>query len=255
MKSRVLIIVVALVLAGTAAFFSARYLQDARSGIAKESQPVEVLVAQEDVPQGTSADEMIAKKMIVLQEVPRRFTAAGAVSTPKGIEGMVLSTPLTRGQQITGDQFEAPNVAGLAFSIPKQNLALTIPVDEVSGVGGLVKPGDHVVLYATFSPGPKGEKDLTKMLLADSKVLAVGTTLRSDQVQEKADDKNAVVSSTRNQEQEAQPATTLTLAVAPADVERVVFAEETGRVWCALLPATTDEIPASQGQTIRTVVR
>jgi len=169
MKSKVLIIAVALVLAGIAAAVSAQYLKSARTDIAKESQPIQVLVALEDIPRGTSADEMIAKKMVALQAVPRRFTAAGAVSTPKGIAGMVLGTPLTRGQQITPEQFSAPEVAGLAFSIPKQQLALTIPVDAVKGVGGLVKPGDHIVLYVTFSPGPKGEKDLTKMLLADAK--------------------------------------------------------------------------------------
>lgn len=252
MKSKVAIVVVALVLAGAAAFFAGRYLQDARSNIASESQPVEVLVAQEDVPQGTSADEMIAKKMVVLQDVPRRFTAAGAVSTPKAVEGMVLATPLTRGQQLTPDQFAAPAVAGLAFSIPKQQLALTIPVDEVNGVGGLVKPGDHIVLYATFSPGPKGEKDLTKLLLGDAKVLAVGTSLRTDQAAQNSE-KGGLTSS--RSEKSSEPAKTLTLAVAPEDVERVVFAEETGRVWCALLPATTQEIPDSSGQTIRTVVR
>jgi pilus assembly protein CpaB len=254
MKSRVLIIVVALVLAGVAAFLSARYLRDARTDIAKESEPVEVLVAQEDVPRGTSADEMVSKEMVVLQEVPRRFTAAGAVSSPKGIAGMVLGTPLTRGQQVTADQFAAPEVAGLAFSIPKQHLALTIPVDEVSGVGGLVKPGDHVVLYATFSPGPGGEKDLTKMLLPDAKVLAVGASLRTEQSQGEGGE-DGVLSSSRGEGQKTEAADTLTLAVAPADVERVVFAEETARVWCALLPATTGDLPASKGQTIRTVVK
>jgi pilus assembly protein CpaB len=253
MKSRVIIIVVALVLAGIAAFFSARYLQDARSGIAKESAPIEVLVAQEDIPRGMSADEMVSKKMVVLQQVPRRFTAAGAMSSSKAIEGMVLATPLTRGQQLTSDQFEAPDVAGLAFSIPKQQLALTVPVDEVTGVGGLVKPGDRVVLYVTFSPGPKGEKDFTKMLLADSKVLAVGSALRSEKTQD--DSGGGGLSSSRSSDQKTQVATTLTLAVSPQDVERVVFAEETGRVWCALLPATAGGLPASQGQTIRTVVR
>lgn len=252
MKSRIAIVLVALVMAGAAAFFAGRYLQDARSNIASESQPIEVFVAQEDVPQGTSADEMIAKKMAVLQEVPRRFTAAGACSTPKAVEGMVLATPLTRGQQLTTDQFAAPSVAGLAFSIPKQQLALTIPVDEVNGVGGLVKPGDHVVLYATFSPGPKGEKDLTTLLLGDAKVLAVGTSLRTDQNTQPERDKGLVSSRTEGKQEVAK---TLTLAVSPEDVERVVFAEETARVWCALLPATTQEVPGSTGQTIRTVVR
>lgn len=256
MKSRVWIVIIALVLAGVAAVFSASYLRDARTQIAAEGQPIEVLVAQEDIPQGVSADEMVANKMVVLQEVPKRFTAAGAVSTAKAIDGMVLSTPLTRGQQVTGDQFSAPDVAGLAFSIPKQQLALTIPVDEVTGVGGLVKPGDHVVLYATFSPGPKGEKDFTKMLLADAKVLAVGASLRSEQTAANDDSKGgSVMSSSRNENEQAQAAKTLTVAVAPADVERVVFAEETARVWCALLPATTSDLPNSRGQSIRTVVR
>lgn len=254
MKSRLWIVVIALVLAGVAAVVSASYLKDARGKIASESQPIEVLVAQEDIPQGTSADEMVAKDMVVLQEVPRRYTAAGAVSTAKAITGMVLNTPLTRGQQVTGEQFSAPDVAGLAFSIPKQQMALTIPVDEVTGVGGLVKPGDHIVLYATFSPGPKGEKDLTKMLIPDTKVLAVGRSLRSEQAAAR-DSKDGVMSSSRGENADSQVAETLTIAVDPVDVERVVFAEETARVWCALIPATTSDVGESKGQTIRTVVR
>lgn len=255
MKSRVWIVVIALALAGVAAVFSASYLRDARTKIASDSQPIQVLVAQEDVPQGISADEMVAKKMLTLQEVPRRYTAAGAVSTVKAISGMVLNTPLTRGQQVTGEQFSAPDIAGLAFSIPKQQLAITIPVDEVTGVGGLVKPGDHVVLYATFSPGPKGEKDFTKLLLADTKVLAVGASLRSEQTASDDSGKGGVMSSSRSENEKTQAAETLTISVAPSDVERVVFAEETARVWCALLPATTSDLPDSKGQSIRTVVR
>lgn len=251
MKSRVLIILVALLFAGIAAFFAGRYLQSARSNIAQESQPIEVLVAQEDVPQGTSSDEMIAKKMVSLQQVPRRFTAAGAVSTTKAIEGMVLATPLTRGQQVTPDQFAAPDAAGLAFSIPKQQIAVSIPVDEVSGVGGMIKPGDHIALYVTLSPGPGGEKDLTKMLLSDVKVLAVGSSLRSDQAAESENSGGL----TSRAEGSTSAAKTITVAVAPTDGERLVFAEETGRVWCALLPATAEEAPVTTGQTIRTVVR
>jgi pilus assembly protein CpaB len=254
MKARVLIIIIAVALAGLAAVFAARYLQDARSNIASESKPVKVLVAQEDIPRGTPADEMISRKMVVLQEVPRRFTSAGAVSTQKGIEGMVLATPLARGQQITAEQFEAPDVAGLAFSIPKQQLAVTIPVDEVNGVGGLVKPGDHIALYATFSPGPNGEKDLTKLLLGDTKVLAVGTALRENE-RSGGQQQAGTLTSTRSQDAEVKAPRTLTLSVAPADVERLVFAEETGHVWCALIPATTDVVPTSSGQTIRTVVQ
>jgi len=255
MRTKLIIVLVAVALGGVAAVMAARYLSDARADVASESKPIEVLVAAEDIPRGANADELVAKKLVVLEEVPRRFTSAGAISTGKAIQGMVLATPLAKGQQLTAEQFQMPQTAGLAFSIPKQFMALTIPVDEVKGVGGLLKPGDRIALYATFSPGPGGEKDLTKLLLADAKVLAVGASMTSEsQGGGDETDQRGVVSS-RGQKDEAAAASAITVAITPADAERVIFAEETGEVWCALLPATTEQPPTGAGQSIRTIFR
>ncbi|PKQ16246.1 MAG: Flp pilus assembly protein CpaB [Actinobacteria bacterium HGW-Actinobacteria-7] len=254
MRSRLLIVLVALVLAGVAATLALRYVSSARTEVASGSKPVEILVAQEDIPRGLSSDELLSKEMVVLQEVPQRFVAAGAISSPRAIEGQVLNTPLSRGEQLTTARFATPSAAGLAYSIPKEYVAIAIPVDDVKGISGLVKPGDHIAVYATFAPGPNGEENLTKLLLADAKVLAVGETLSADSTDEQPAEKGSAGIGGASRQEDAAPHT-MTLSVSPKDAAKLVFAEETGKVWVTLLPATAEESPAAPAQTIRTVFK
>lgn len=253
MRTKVLIIVVALALGGVAAVLAARYVTSARTEIASGSTPIEVLVAQEDIPRGLSSEELISNEMIKIEEVPQRFVAAGAISSARAIEGQVLSAPLTKGEQVTSSRFAVPSAAGLAYSVPKDMVAIAIPVDEVKGISGLVRPGDHVAVFATFAPGPNGEENVTRILLADAKVLAMGGALTVEETPEGGDDKGGALAASR--QDETSVARTMTLSVLPAEAEKLVFAEETGKVWVTLLPATADGLPKAPGQTIRTVFK
>ena len=256
MRIKVVILIAALVLGGLAAVLAAQYLSDARSELASEGQPISVLVAQEDIPRGMSADELLAKKMIAATDVPRRFTAAGAISSPRAIEGQVLAVPLTKGEQVTAERFEFPSTAGLAYSIPKGLMAVSIGINDVNGVSGLVKPGDHVSLYVTLDPGPDGKTAITQMLLPDSRVLALGASMSTESSAETEEQKTGGLgSSARQNSSTSEGPRTLTIAVTPEDAERVVYAEELGSVWCALLPASAEDIAPTNGQTVKTVLR
>ncbi|MRS12809.1 MAG: Flp pilus assembly protein CpaB [Actinobacteria bacterium] len=257
MRSKVIILIVALVLGGIAAVLAARYLSQARSTIEAESEPVEVLVAQQDIPRGMSAEELFAQDLIVIEEVPQRFVASGAVSSEKALEGRVLADPLSAGEQVTRGRFELPSTAGLAYSIPSELMALSIPVDEVQGVSGLVKPGDHVALYVTFDPDDRlGTPAITKLILKDAKVLAVGAALRSESTDEENADTGGggALNATRQDEtQQSLNAITLTLALSADEAEQIVFCEENGSVWAALLPATGQEVPDTPGRTLQNI--
>jgi len=258
MRTKVVILIVALVFGGLAAVFAARYLTDARSTIEAEGEPIEVLVAQEDIPRGVSAEELLAKELIILEEVPRRFVAAGAISSKKALEGRVLADPLSAGEQVTDGRFELPSTAGLAYSIPAELMALSIPVDEVQGVSGLVKPGDHVALFVTFDADERtGAPAITKLILKDAKVLAVGAALRSESTAEEAEDGGGgggALNTTRNDNQEAElNARTLTLALNVTDAEHIVFCEENGSVWAVLLPATGQTVADTPGCTLTNI--
>ncbi len=256
MRTKVVILIVALVIGGLAAVLAARYLTQARSTIEAESEPIEVLVAQEDIPRGVSAEELLANDLVVLEEVPRRFVASGAISSEKALEGRVLADPLSAGEQVTEGRFELPSTAGLAYSIPVELLALSIPVDEVQGVSGLVKPGDHVALFVTFEEDQQtGQPAITKMILKDAKVLAVGAALRSEttSTQDEASGDSAFGTTREEDTQASLNAQTLTLALTADDAEQIVFCEENGSVWAALLPATGQEVPETAGRTLQNI--
>lgn len=252
MRTRIVILIVALIVGGVAAVMAAQYITSARSTIEAESQPVEVLVAAEDIPRGMAAEELLAKKMLVLSKVPQRFVAAGAISSEKALEGRVLAVPLTAGEQVTQGRFELPSSAGLAYGIPADYMAMSIPVDEVRGLSGLVKPGDHIAIYASFEDAPGGA--ITKLIIADVKVLAVGAEMSST-ADEEAEDGGGALATSRSKTEDNGVARTLTIAVTAADAERVVFAGEEGEIWCSLLPATAQEPPSGKGQTIKTVLK
>ncbi len=256
MRSKILILVVALVLGGLAAILAARYITGARSTIEAESKPVKVLVAAEDIPRGLSAEELLSKKLILRQEVPARFVAAGAISSERGIEGQVLATPLSKGEQVTRARFQIPSQAGLAYSVPKDVVAITIPVNEERGVAGLVKPGDHVTVFASFKKaGGEADENVTKMLLPGVRVLAVGSSLAAEEAAaDEAGGQRGFVSSDRAGAAQQIP-TAMTLAVTAPEAERLVFALENGDIWVGLLPATATQLPATKGQTYQSVLR
>ncbi len=234
---------------------TARYVNSARTEVASSSQPVEVLVAQEDVPRGLSAAELIAKKMVTLEKVPQRFVAAGAISSARAIEGQVLNTPLTKGEQLTAARFELPSAAGLAYSVAKDQIAIAIPVNDVRGISQLVRPGDHVAVFATFESGAKGGEDITALLLPDAKVVAMGGNLTASAAAESPERHARSRARLPRAADSDQIPTVMTLAVTAPQAEKLVFAEETGKVWVTLLPATADTPPSAPGQTLNTIFR
>jgi pilus assembly protein CpaB len=264
MRSRIIIIVVALILGGAAAVAAATYLNSAKVRLDAQSKPVEVLVATQDIDKGTSADELFEKKLVEVQEVPAQFVAADAISSQRAIEGQVLSVDLSSGEQLTAGRFQYPSKAGLAYNVPETYVAVSVPVDKVSGVAGLVKPGDQVVVLSTIdevtNPGTDQEftTTVTKIIIAKARVLAV------------ASDSGAGTTSTQgtggalsgSSAAEDKSAGTVTLALSPADAEKVVYSVNAGAggtdrsIWLALLPTTfTSDVPATSGQTAATVLR
>ena len=255
MRTKAIVIVIALVLAGIATALAVNYVNSARSEVAASSEPIEVLVAQEDIPRGLSAEELIAKEMIVLQEVPQRYVAADAISSARAIEGQVLNTPLSKGEQVTSARFAVPSSAGLAYSVPSDQVAIAIPVDEVRGISRLVRPGDRVAVFVTLENGPEEEGDITRLLLPEAKVVAMGGSLSSEQAQAAADTEGGGGGAFAAADTETDAPRVMTLSVTPVDAEKLVFAQETGKVWIALLPATAQEAPTAPGRSLQTLFK
>lgn len=251
MRTKAIIIVIALILAGVATVLAVNYINSARSEVAASSEPIEVLVAQEDIPRGVAAEELIAGGMIALEQVPQRYVAADAISSERAIEGQVLNTPLSKGEQVTVARFSLPSAAGLSYSVPADQVAIAIPVNEVRGISGMVRPGDRVAVFVTIESADEAEEGakVTRLLIPEAKVVAMGTALTSEPVEQTTQEEGGAIVSTNREAPEAP--SVMTLAVPPADAEKLIFSEEVGSVWITLLPATAETGPAAPGRSLQ----
>ena len=252
MRSKLIIVVLAIALGGVAAFAAYSYLSGVQRTAEAGSTMTEVLVAAQDIPRGTSANDLMSSGAVQLTKIPLRYIASGAISSVTSVADRILAVPVSKGEVLTTARFQYPSEAGLAFNVPKGFVAVTIPVDDSRGVAGLVKPGDRVALLATVAT-KGGQGDQTRIAIPGARVLAVGRSTGAESSTQQASTSGGAFGG--GQSSQSQSANTVTLALSSADAEKVVFAAESGRFWLALLPTTESAATPGPGQTAATVLR
>jgi pilus assembly protein CpaB len=254
MRSKLLIIAAALVLAAIAAFASFQYLDAVRREAEAGSRMTEVLVAKSDIARGMSADDMLAAGLIERVQIPQRYVAQGAISSVRSVADRILAVPVSKGEILTATRFQYPSEAGLAFNVPKDYVAVTVPVDEARAVAGLVKPGDRVAIVATVEGKGSQGGEQTRIMIPGARVLAVGRSTGVESNSSTNAQASGGVLATGSSKQN-QAVGSVTVALSPVDAEKVIFAVEAGRIWLALLPTTASEAAPGPGQSAQTVLK
>ena len=289
MKLRVILIIVAVIVAAGAVFAVMMYISNVRKSADQEVEKIAVLIAAENIQKETFVDALIGSDKITLEPIPRKYLAEGVLTSLENYKGYVTQAPISKGEQLTSTKFAKPEQIGLAFNIPKEMVAISIPVDEVIGVSNLINIGDKVNIIATFMPRTKEEEaeeesavqafetaeetetttfittpetaeelpgevkePITKTLLWNVEVLYVGTRLTTV-VTEVTEGQEGGVAFTQTVEGEVVEVDTVTLAVSPEDSEKLVFTEEMGFVWLALVPADGVEEKETPGRTYKNI--
>ena len=262
MRLRIILLIVAIILGVIAVVAVVSYISSIRTSVEEEVEKVEVLVAAQNIPKETPVETIIAADAVTTEAIPRKYLADGVLTTLDNYEGYVTAAPVNKGEQITSTKFVKPEQIGLAFMIPGDMVAISIPVNEVIGVSNLINVGDKVNVIATFSPpGEEAaetaeetlaeevviEKEITKTLLWNVEVLYVGTRIVIVEEEEEA---GGILGGETRKEIKASDIRTVTLAVTPEDSEKLVFTEEMGSVWLALLPVDGIERIETPGRTL-----
>ncbi len=218
-------IIVAVICGVLAALLSYAYLR--RVGTAR--QPVApttatVVLAQVDVPVGTRlSPAMLGTKSIPVDQVP-----TDAVLSIQEASGWVAVAPIAPGELITRSNAREPSsTLGLSFLVPEGMRAVTVALDQVSGLSGLGKPGDHVDVIVTFDL-PTTNTTLTRTVLQDVEVLAMGTQVTP------GEEKPRVAGEGEGAPPPPKVEPTATLAVTPQDAERLVLADSEGKIRLSL---------------------
>lgn len=131
----------------------ARQMQNREIELIGETVPV--IKAARTIPAGTP----LSRELVTTDDVPVKFLPPNPVEA-KDLEiylGQAVSVNIQEGAMVLTSDFSVAEVSrDLAGKIPKDERALSIPVDQISGVSGLLRPGDRVDLLATF---PVSDKD------------------------------------------------------------------------------------------------
>jgi len=228
---RVLILVIAVALAGLTAFLTFHYANSADERAFKGQQLVSVYLVKKDIPKGFSGSQALEGGYIARDSIPRKYLPAKALTDVQSLKGQVAVANLSAGLPVVEGNFVSPGVASESFAgqLEPGMQAVTLSVSDVQGVARLVVPGDHVNLMLTTDK-QNGEKE-TQFVLQDVKVLAVGNTT-SIQPGENAPQATQLAAG----QAKTVDSGLMTFAVAAIDAERVVNASEVGSIHLTLVP-------------------
>lgn len=188
---------------------------------AGEEARVAVVMARRAIP----AKTRLTRDMLAVEQVPARYVTRGAVQSLADAEGKVTLVPLAEGEMILASRLAGQGApSGLAYRIPEGYRAVSVRIDEVTGAGGFVQPGDSVDVVAVAEGGQQGTGRAI-LLLERVAVLAVNRDLEVE---------------SGGQGRSGEEYSYLTLALTPEQALDLVVAQSFGRVHVLLRPATDD---------------
>lgn len=174
---RTVIIAAALILAALAFAGNVMYLKGAQKRAYNNAQLVKVFVVKKEIPKGLTGDMAIQQNYVGSSEIPQQFYPGTAIKDIKDIENKVAINALPVGAIVLNGQFVPASVAQVttAQQVEAGNVAITISVDQVHGVAGLLMPGDKVNMIVVAQDKDDAEKQFARVLYQNVKILAIGT--------------------------------------------------------------------------------
>jgi pilus assembly protein CpaB len=252
-----MILIAAVVVGAVAAYALYAYVGGIEDRANEGAERIPVFKIVEDIPKGTFGDAAFSAGLIEESLIPRDFRPANAITSPGQIDGLVALADLAANQVVVSNQFvsQAESLSTFSSLLRSNEVAITISVDQVRGVAGLLVPGDFVnmlVLVEDLDPEATatdaveegqvnpatGEAIVyntpARYLYQKVQILAVGQTRRlepGETAETSPDGTQAVASSGL-----------LTLSVPPEAAQRIASVEP-GGVYLTLVPRDYVPIP------------
>ena len=222
-----IILVLAVVSGGSAAYFALAYLRDSTPTLLAADKPTQqVAVGARDLPLGTVIQAADVKMIDWFGDA----VAPGLPTSAELVVGRGLITPVRANEVLLETKLAAKGAgAGLAVTIPEGMRAVSVRVDEVIGVAGFVLPGTRVDVVLTLPPKDQRRESVSQIILQNMRILAAGQIVQQD-----AQGKPITVS-------------VITILVTPQDGELLILAANEGKIQMALRNTLDEEEVRTRG--------
>ncbi|GAA4678355.1 Flp pilus assembly protein CpaB [Phytohabitans rumicis] len=254
MTRRILAVFLAIVLAvlGTAAVLF--YVSRADDRAVADASPVEVLVAKQRIPAGTTGENVRKKDLVEPMRMPLGSLPEDEVLTevPTEVDKLVLTSDLQPGQLLLRRMFSESTRTSGGLAIPEGKLAVSFEATMAEQVAGFVRPGSQVALFVTYRIVPDtkvksvgrdtgDDPQGTSVLLSKAEVIAVGTyggdgettvTPLDEETQEDSDN-------------DRQTVVLVTVAATDVEAAKIIHAAEGDAIYLALLSDSSEVKPGT----------
>ena len=210
-------LIIALLLAVVTGWLTLSYVRSVQSQSALGAART-VYVASSEIP----ARATITAGMLRPSTLPGSVVEADAITDPTGAVGQVSLITIPAGGQVTASKLGRAADAGLPVRLAQGKRAVSISIDKVKGVSGLMQPGDRVDVIAI--PNARGAQDQpppAATILRGIRILAIGGSLEYN-------------SATPSPQEESSA--TVTLEVSPSQADLLAMADQNTTLRLALRP-------------------
>jgi pilus assembly protein CpaB len=222
MGRRTILLVASVVVAALGTFLVFMYANKAQTAAAAGQQPVEVLVAKDAIPAGSSGAVIQSSGDVELRTLPQASVPENALSDLGGVQSLLNATPIYAGQVLIADMFTGADKT-TALTLPKGTMAMSVELKDPQRVAGFVTPGSEVAIFATADLS--GEQSTTGTLVDRVRVVAVGPSTLRPAGEEKGKTTNS----------EEIPTAILTVAVTEDQAKKLAYGASEADLHMALL--------------------
>jgi Flp pilus assembly protein CpaB len=242
MRSRGLVVAIAVVLAVAAAAAVVLYTQGIKEDAQEGGGLTPVIVASQDIRANEPLDPLLAQGVFKQILVPGDALVQGAVTDEEQLKGTSTTSAILANEQIPATRLSTGELPlGGNLGISEGHIAVAVELQTPQGGAGNIQVGDNISVFATYQnvqviPGNVRQ-------LATQPAIASGGTAKRDlpdftvtlipTVRVLRIENPQVDTETGEQE---GGSIRVTLDLEPQDAQNLVFAQENARVWLGLLP-------------------
>ncbi len=260
MKSRLLTITLAAVLAVLGAVAVLGYVHQANERAVNGLKAQTVMVAAGAIPKGTPLSKAQQERLLSTEKVPDSSLTTPAVhAVTAANERLVVTGPVAKGQVLLQNMLgTSTSVTASGFVIPPGMVAVTVNLCMDEAVAEYATPGSNVAVFDTIVNGPGSQITRTcdaqhevtnggaisnpsiantQLVVQKAEVLAVGQNPSSAST---AGGNNVTATTDPSTSSSSPGQVQVTLAVSQADAERLIMIEELGMPWMALLGSSSN---------------
>jgi Flp pilus assembly protein CpaB len=272
MRSRGLVVVLALILATLATAGVFLYSRGVKQNAVEGGDLRDVVVASVDIPANSELNEFIREDQFRVIQVPEDTLIDDPVTQVAQLQNQRNSVYIFSNEQIPVARIRGGEIPGGQLSIPEGHQAITVALDAPRAISGALSGGDDVTIYATFediSLTAVSEKSLKKAIKAASNPQSGQDATTTNGAGENSGEVNlptfdatvtlvptvqvlrvilpnsnggAVGEETDNPDNSAQSTLQVILALTPEDAQKFVFSMEQGATYLSLLPPDQDGV-------------